>query len=241
MFGNIQNFVLKHFEYVSIDLLLLWREKCQRAHSGAESCWRAPALTPASFGPSGKSHEHCLIPHLRHGTQYLPPTGDTGLSHLQFSRLLEARRSSAPSCTHRATPGTFGPLPTSSVSAGDTGKHPAWCKDSERLDFRCIPRKFVQCLIPIMGTCLHLACVLKTSSFSLASSISFSLFLLKASTTPSEIKCGIQPFLGPHTYTSGVTLNFSESFTRLLPNLFFFKHKPPGLYTIFNTSLIKAV
>lgn len=68
--------------------------------------------------------------------------------------------------------------------------------------------------------------------------------LLKASTTPSEIKCGIQPFLGPHTYTSGVTLNFSalESFTWLLPNLFFFfKHKPPGLYTIFNTSLIKAV
>lgn len=111
MFGNIQNFVLKHFEYVSIDLLLLWREKCQRAHSGAESCWRAPALTPASFGPSGKSHEHCLIPHLRHGTQYLPPTGDTGLSHLQFSRLLEARQSSAPSCTHRATPGTFSPLP----------------------------------------------------------------------------------------------------------------------------------
>lgn len=48
------------------------------------------------------------------------------------------------------------------------------------------------------------------------------LFLLKASTTPSEIKRGIQPFLGPHTYTSGVTLNFSESFTWLLPNLFFF-------------------
>lgn len=70
----------------------------------------------------------------------------------------------------------------------------------------------------------------------------FPFFLLKASTTPSQIKRGIQPFLGPHTYTSGVTLNFSESFTRLLPNLFFFfKHKPPGLYTIFNTGLIKAV